>query len=89
MTFNWVFSGDDNPALQRTCIDMEYSLRPRIMRFLLSKFDVDADFTNFYFDVNVDKQWVSISEKTPKEYAIKISPDFDQAINGSSFSSVA
>lgn len=75
--------------MQRTCIDLEYSLRPRIMRFLLSKFDVDADFASFYFDVNVDKQWVSISDKTPKEYILKISSDFDQAINGSPFSSVA
>ncbi|MBW8242722.1 hypothetical protein K1F50_07905 [Muricauda oceani] len=89
MKFNWVFSGDDNPAMQRTCIDLEYSLRPRIMRFLLSKLDVDADFSSFHFDVNVDKKWVSISENTPQEYIQKILPDFNQAINGSSFYSVA
>ena len=75
--------------MQRTCIDLEYSLRPRIMRFLLSRLDVDADFANFYFDVNVDKQWVSISDKTPKEYILKISSNFDEAINGTPFSSVA
>ncbi|MFT0716086.1 hypothetical protein [Flagellimonas lutimaris] len=89
MKFNWVFSGDDNPAMQRTCIDLEYSLRPRIMRFLLSRLDVDTDFSTFHFDVNVDKKWVTISDKTPKKYIRKILPDFDQAINGTSFSSVA
>ena len=75
--------------MKRTCIDLEYSLRPRIMRFLLSRLDVDTDFSMFYFDVDVDKKWVSISDKTPQEYMLKISPDFDQTINGSSFSSVA
>ncbi len=68
---------------------MEYSLRPRIMRFLLSRLDVDTDFANFYFDVNVDKQWVYISDKTPKEYIRKMLPDFDETINGAPFSSVA
>ncbi|MBA4746847.1 MAG: hypothetical protein H2058_16500 [Muricauda sp.] len=89
MTFNWVFSGDDNPAMQRICIDLEYSLRPRIMRFLLSRLDVDTDFSCFHFNVDVDKKWVSISDKTPKEYVSKILTGFDQVINGSSFSSVA
>jgi hypothetical protein len=87
--FNWVFSGDDSPAMQRTCIDMEYSLRPKITRFLLSRLDVDADFTSFHFDVNVDKKWVYISEKTPMEYIRKLLPDFDLVINGAPFSSVA
>ncbi|WP_041801249.1 hypothetical protein [Flagellimonas ruestringensis] len=59
------------------------------MRFLLSRLDVDTDFSCFYFDVDVDKKWVSISDKTPKEYASKILTGFDQVINGSSFSSVA
>ncbi|MBO0343505.1 MAG: hypothetical protein VX798_10450 [Bacteroidota bacterium] len=59
------------------------------MRFLLSRLDVDTDFSMFYFDVDVDKKWVSISEKTPQEYMLKISSDFDQTINGSSFTSVA
>ncbi len=75
--------------MQRTCIDLEYNLRPRIMRFLLSRLDVDADFSTFHFDVNVDKKWVTISDKTPKAYILKISPDFDHEINGDSFSSVA
>tara|TARA_Y100001933_G_scaffold55700_1_gene55194 strand:+ start:1939 stop:2208 length:270 start_codon:yes stop_codon:yes gene_type:complete len=89
VTFNWVFSGDDNPAMKRTCIDLEYSLRPRIMRFLLSKFDVDTDFSRFHFDVDVDRKWVFISDKTPKEYTRVLLPDFDKTINGSSFCSVA
>ncbi|MEQ5789698.1 hypothetical protein J4E06_01460 [Muricauda sp. NFXS6] len=89
MKFNWIFSGDDNPAMQRTCIDLEYSLRPRITRFLLSRLDVDTDFSSFYFDVNVDKKWVYISEKTPIQYIHKLLPDFDLVINGGPFTSVA
>jgi len=89
MKFSWVFSGDDNPVMKRTCIELEYSLRPKIMRFLLSRLDVDTDFAQFCFDVDVDKNWVSISDKTPKEYFLIISPGFNQEINGSSFSSVA
>lgn len=89
MKFNWIFSGDDNPAMQRTCIDLEYILRPRIMRFLLSRLDIDTDFSSFHFTVDVDKKRVSIADSTPKEYTAQILPGFDQAINGSSFSSVA
>jgi hypothetical protein len=87
--FNWIFSGDDNPAMQRTCIDMEYSLRPRITRFLLSRLDIDTDFSDFHFNVDVDNNRVSIADKTPKEYTAQILPGFDQALNGTSFSSVA
>ena len=76
--------------MQRTCIDLEYSLRPRITRFLLSRLDVDTDFSSFYFDVNVDKKWVYISEKTPIQYMHKLLPDFDLVINGGGpFTSVA
>ncbi len=75
--------------MQRTCIDLEYSLRPRITRFLLSRLDVDTDFSSFYFDVNMDKKWVYISEKTPIQYIHKLLPDFDLVINGGPFTSVA
>jgi len=89
--FNWLFSGDDNPAMKRTCIDLEYKLRPKITKFLLSKLDSDysGDFSRFCFDVDVDRKWVSISDKTPKELISKIWADFDAAINGSPFPSVA
>ncbi|WP_090293899.1 hypothetical protein [Flagellimonas zhangzhouensis] len=91
MKFNWLFSGDDNPVMKRTCIDLEYKLRPKITKFLLSKLDSDysGDLSRFCFDVDVDRKWVSISDKTPKELISKIWSDFDAAINGSPFPSVA
>tara|TARA_R110002012_G_scaffold56123_1_gene143611 strand:+ start:45068 stop:45226 length:159 start_codon:yes stop_codon:yes gene_type:complete len=51
--------------------------------------DVDTDFSSFYFDVNMDKKWVYISEKTPIQYIHKLLPDFDLVINGGPFTSVA
>jgi len=91
LKFNWLFSGDDNPVIQRACIDFEYKLRPKITKFLLSKLDGDfgGDFSCFYFDVDMDRKWVSISDQTPTELILKIISDFDNTINGSPFTSVA
>ncbi|WP_228235148.1 hypothetical protein [Allomuricauda sp. M10] len=91
MHFNWLISGDNNPATKRACIDMEYSLRPRITRFLLKKIDGECcgDFSCFHFDVDLKRKWVWISEKTPRECIKKILPDFDIEINGSVVPSVA
>lgn len=91
MYFNWLFSGDENPAIKKACIDMEYSLRPRITKFLLNKIDGEnpLDFSCFHFDVDLSRKWVWISNKTPKEYIQQMLPDFDIAINGSNISTVA
>lgn len=91
MKFNWLTSGDTNPALKKVCIDIEYQLRPKITKFLLARFDNDAfvDFSSFHFDVDVKNQWVWISEKTPKDFIDRIKEDFDKEINGTSFFSVA
>lgn len=64
---------------------MEYSLRPKITKFLLKKIDGDSlgDFSSFHFDVDLQKRWVWISDKTPREIIQKILPDFDLEINGS------
>ncbi|WP_420601510.1 hypothetical protein [Flagellimonas sp.] len=91
MTFNWIISGDDNPSLKKARIDLEYRLRPRITKFLLSQFDGDhpINFSNFYFDVDIKNQWIWISEKTPYDIIEKIKVDFDREINGSHLFSVA
>ncbi|MEX0314246.1 MAG: hypothetical protein AB3N18_08720 [Allomuricauda sp.] len=91
VTFNWIISGDDDPSLKKARIDLEYRLRPRITKFLLSHFDGDhlIDFSSFHFDVDWKNQWVWISEKTPLEIIEKIKADFDREINGSHLFSVA
>lgn len=89
--FNWVISGDTNPTIKKVCIDLEYRLRPRITKFLLSRLDSECfgDFSSFHFDVDITNQWVWISEKTPQGYIDKIKTDFDNEINGSALFSVA
>ncbi|MEM7485537.1 MAG: hypothetical protein AAF348_10045 [Bacteroidota bacterium] len=91
MKFNWVISGDTNPTVKKVCIDLEYRLRPRITKFLLSRLDSEQldDFSCFHFDVDIKNQWVWISEKTPNDYIEKIKTDFDNEINGSALFSVA
>ncbi|WP_205728907.1 hypothetical protein [Flagellimonas onchidii] len=91
LTFNWIISGDDNPSLKKARIDLEYRLRPRITKFLLSQLDGDhpIDFSSFYFDVDLKNQWIWISERTPRDIVEKIKVSFDQEINGSHLFSVA
>lgn len=91
VNFNWVYSGNTDSAMKRACIDLEYSLRPRITKFLLTRVDGECcgDFSCYHFDVDVKRNWVWISEKTPKECIKKILPDFDTEINGAPIPSVA
>jgi hypothetical protein len=84
--FNWVISGENDQAVKKACIDMEYRLRPKIMKFLLSKLggDFSGDFSCFHFDVDLKNRWVWISDKTPRNLIEKIRVDFDREINGGS-----
>ncbi|MEO9511704.1 MAG: hypothetical protein ABJN84_18335 [Flavobacteriaceae bacterium] len=90
MKFNWVIKGDTTPSIKKTCIDLEYRLRPRITKFLLSRLDNElyGDFSAFHFDVDIKNQWVWISEKTPHDYIARIRDDFDREINGSALFSM-
>ncbi|MEO1485869.1 MAG: hypothetical protein AAFU57_08985 [Bacteroidota bacterium] len=84
MKFNWVISGETDAAVKRACIDLEYRLRPRITKFLMSRLDAECcgNFSCFYFDVDLENKNVSISEKTPKDYIDQIRDDFEIEING-------
>nr|WP_297919086.1 hypothetical protein [uncultured Allomuricauda sp.] len=88
--FNWI-NREDDTLTKKICIDLEYRLRPRITKFLLSQYDSDylIDFSQFHFDVDLKNQWIWISEKTPQEYIDYIKEDFDIEINGSHLFSVA
>ena len=91
MKFNWLTTGDLNPATKRVCIELEYRLRPKITKFLLARIDGEdcGDLSCFHFDVDLDNKWVWIGKKTPKEYIEKVKDDFDNEINGSPLFSVA
>lgn len=78
VTFNWILERDSDTALQRRCVELEYRLRPRITRFLMERLERDlrGDFSGFYFDVDLVRQEIRISERTPAEYARRVADDF-------------
>lgn len=78
MTFNWILERDSDTALQRRCVELEYRLRPRITRFLMERLERDlrGDFSGFYFDVDLVRQEIRFSERTPAEYARRVADDF-------------
>ncbi len=82
MNFNWILGKDSDAALQRRCVDLEYRLRPRITRFLMERLEreLHGDFSSFYFDVDLVRREVRISDKTPAKYVQRISCDFMQEI---------
>ena len=84
MKFNWIYSKDADDSQKKRCIDLEYQLRPRITRYLLEKFDAECggDFSNFYFDVDVNTERVAVSKMTPVHLAKKLTIDFEEIING-------
>ncbi|RNC89360.1 MAG: hypothetical protein ED555_07640 [Allomuricauda sp.] len=91
MKFNWIFSKKADQNQKKRCIELEYTLRPRITRFLLERFENECggDFSNFYFDVDVHTERVWVNTRTPHELAAKLSTDFDVVINGDRRLSIA
>jgi hypothetical protein len=83
VTFNWILDHEASPDEQRTCIEMEYRLRPRITRFLMKRFEreLKGDFSSFYFDVDLTTRQIRISDKTPVKYIQQIASDFLAEMN--------
>ncbi|WP_297765463.1 hypothetical protein [uncultured Muriicola sp.] len=84
MKFNWIISRDIDDDFRRYCIDLEYKLRPKITKFLMSRLDEEfgGDYSCFHFDVDMVTENISISNKTPVEYISLFSSDFEREING-------
>ena len=91
MKFNWIFSKKADQNQKKRCIELEYSLRPKITRFLLERFEneCDGDFSSFYFDVDVITERVWVNRNTPQPYIEKLNIDFDLVINGDRRLSIA
>lgn len=87
MKFNWILSPKSDATINRYCIELEYKLRPKITKLLLARFEDDIleDFSDLYFDVDVARSNIRISDKTPPHLAKKISFDLDKAINDVKF----
>ncbi len=85
MKFNWILHKPADEGLKRMCVELEYQLRPKITRFLLSRFDEESvtDFSCFHFEVDTATRHVRLSEKTPLKYRNLIQMEFDREINGS------
>ena len=83
MKFNWNSVNEVDERFKKLCIDIEYKLRPKITKFLMSRLEQECggDFSCFYFDVDVEKMVVSIARPTPLKYKRIIATDFDREIN--------
>ena len=82
MNFNWITGAETDEHLQRFCVELEYQLRPKITKFLISRFEFESfsDFSCFYFDVDLLSRRVRVSDKTPKYFFQLIQRDFDREI---------
>jgi len=89
--FNWIFSKKADQNQKKRCIELEYSLRPKITRFLLERFENECggDFSSFYFDVDVLTERVWVNTRTPQEFIEKLGSDFDFIVNGDRALSIA
>jgi len=83
MKFQWNSVNHINEELHKFCVELEYKLRPRITRFLISRLEKETsgDFSNFYFDIDLNLGQISISDKTPRKFRKKIGKEFDHEIN--------
>lgn len=82
MNFNWIIDNTNTKPLQKSHLDLEYSLRAKITRYLLMRLDneCEGDFSSFYFDVDMIEKKITISDKTSERFRQLLLPDFDQEI---------
>ncbi|APA65050.1 MULTISPECIES: hypothetical protein [Maribacter] len=88
MRFNWILGDTADEKLHRWCVDLEYQLRPKIVKFLITNFeslDACSDFSCFHFNVDVIANKITVSEQTPAAYRNAITTKFEQEI-GTHFS---
>lgn len=83
MKFNWNSVHEIDDKVTKFCIELEYKLRPKITHFLMAHLEKECsgDFSCFYFDVDLEKLYVTIARPTPLELKMKIAPEFDREIN--------
>lgn len=83
MNFNWITGTEHTQELEKVYLDLEYTLRSKITRYLLERLEneCDGDFSSFYFDVDMVAKKITISEKTPEEFRRKLLADFEKEIS--------
>ncbi|MBT8222004.1 MAG: hypothetical protein KJN96_02420 [Eudoraea sp.] len=87
MRFNWISEREIDDSLRKFCIELEYSLRPRITRFLMERLEYECrgDFSSFHFDVDLNLGQLRIGKNTPMRLTKKIASDFRKEFNRFSF----
>ncbi|MCX2720603.1 hypothetical protein [Lentiprolixibacter aurantiacus] len=87
MKFNWISEKEIDDSLRKSCIDLEYLLRPKITRFLMDhlEYECKGDFSSFHFDVDLNLGKLHISHKTPLRLSQKIMADFQRELGTLSF----
>ncbi len=82
MKFNWTISFDATDEMKKLCVDMEYLLREKISRFLISNWDDLADdFDKLIFDIDMVTKEITISEDSPIYLKNIIQEDFHREFN--------
>jgi hypothetical protein len=81
--FHWNSENHIDEDLYKFCVELEYKLRPKITRFLISRLDRECcgDFSCFHFNVDLYARQITIADKTPAKYTRRILKDFDLEIN--------
>jgi len=83
MNFQWNSANHIDEELHKFCVELEYKLRPRITRFLISRLEKEThgDFSKFFFEIDLGLGQITISEKTPRRFRKKIQQEFENEIN--------
>ncbi|MDC6352377.1 hypothetical protein PP178_12515 [Zeaxanthinibacter sp. PT1] len=82
MKFQWISGKRIDEELRKFCIELEYQLRPKITRFLISHPEFDGpDFSGFYFEIDMKLEQVNMSHSRPEILSPKLKRDFDRDIN--------
>ncbi|VXB83650.1 hypothetical protein [Maribacter litoralis] len=83
MNFNWILGDNDDKSFHKLCIDIEYELRPKIVKFLIANnecIEGCTDFSCFHFDVDFQSRSISVSQLTPAKYRNAIKARLEREI---------
>ena len=82
MKFNWIINFDATDETKKLCLDMEYFLREKISKFLITNWDdLMDDFDKLVFDIDMVTKEINISDDSPLYLKSVIQKDFYREFN--------
>ncbi|MFD2585999.1 hypothetical protein ACFSQJ_03605 [Croceitalea marina] len=82
MRFIWTNTFEATDETKKLCLDMEYLLRKKISRFLISNWDeLMDDFDKLVFDIDMVTKEITISDDSPIGLKNIILQDFYREFN--------